>query len=165
VRRVFGTPLRDYLPALVLFVLAALYLVTAYGYTPEARQFPLIVGWAALVLVAFDFVSRTRTPIGEAITRWFNPSTSPGKADAQAAHATGKQVAAILWIAGFVILIVAIGFVLAIPLYVFAAMAIRGRRSLLLCAIVSAAAVLFVYLTFVWLLELELYPGMVFGGF
>ena len=164
-KRFLGTPLIDYLPAIALFAVAVIYLVTGYGYTPQARQFPIIVAWAAIVLVALDFISRTRTPVGEALMRWFNPSASPGKAEARAHYPASKQIAAVLWTAGFVTLIVLIGFLYAVPIYVFASMYVRGRRPLLLCLVVSATATLFIYLIFEQLLELELYPGILFGGF
>ena len=36
-KRVFGTPLIDYLPALGMLAITILYLVTAYGYYVHAR--------------------------------------------------------------------------------------------------------------------------------
>ena len=162
-KRFFGTPIVDYLPAFGLFVLAAIYLVTGYTYPPEARGFPLVVGWAGLLLSALDIAARTQTPVGIAITRKLNPAAAPEKADAHVHYPLAKQIAAVLWAFGFVAAFLLIGVLYAVPAYVFASMRVRGRRPWLLCAIVAAGATLFIYLMFVQLLGIELYPGLLFG--
>ena len=53
--------------------MAAVYLAAAYGYSPEARAAPLLIGWGVVVLSVLDFVSRTQTPPGQTLTRWLNP--------------------------------------------------------------------------------------------
>jgi hypothetical protein len=164
VKRFLGTPVIAYLPAAALLVVAVIYLVTAYSYTAQARAFPMSVAWATIVLVALDFVSRTHTAIGEKLTRWFNPAAAPGQAETRPHQLSGKQIAAVLWMAGFVILIVGIGFLYAVPIYVFASMRFRGGRPLWLCLLVSAAITLFIWLLFTQVLKLELYPGLLFSA-
>lgn len=162
-KRFFGTPAVDYLPALALFIIAVIYLVTAYGYTPQARAFPVSVAWATLVLVALDVVARTHTPVGETLTRWFNPAALPKNEEARPHYPRGKQIAAVLWAVAFVALIVVAGFLAAVPIYVFASMRLRGRRPLWLCLLVSVVATAFIWALFTQLLEIELYPGMLFS--
>jgi hypothetical protein len=164
VKRVFGTPIVDYLPTLGLLVLTVIYLITGYGYAPEARTFPVTVAWVAIALVVLDLLSRTKTPAGKAVTRWLNPSTSAGKLEAQTQYALSKQIAAAAWPLGFVALIVLTGFLVAVPIFVMASMYFRGRRSLLICIPVSAAATLFIWFLFAQVLQLELYPGVLFGN-
>jgi hypothetical protein len=163
--KILGTPLVEYLPALALLVLTAIYLATGYGYTPESRAFPITVGWAALLLGIVDIVSRTQTPIGHAIVRRLNPAAAPEKADAHPHYPVGKQIQAVLWALGFVALIATIGILYAVPAYVFASLLLRGRRSLLTCLVTAAGVTLFVYLLFVQLLMIELYPGMLFADY
>lgn len=164
-KRLFGTPLADYLPALGLFTIAVAYLATAYSYMPQARAFPAAVAWATIVIVVVDFVSRTQTPAGQTLTRLFNPSALPHQADHRQQYPAMKQALAVLSVFGFVLLIVLVGFVYAVPVYVFASMYLRGRRPLLLCFIVSAAVTIFIWALFEQFLKIELYPGMLFQEF
>jgi len=118
----------------------------------------------AIALVALDLLSRTKTPAGEAVTRWLNPSTSAGKLEAQTHYALSKQITAAAWPLGFVALIVLTGFLVAVPTFVMASMYFRGKRSLLISIPVSAAATLFIWFLFAQILQLELYPGVLFGN-
>ena len=63
-KRVFGTPITDYMPALGLLIITAIYLATAYNYSPDARAVPAGVAWVMLALVLLDLISRTQTGIG-----------------------------------------------------------------------------------------------------
>jgi hypothetical protein len=164
VKNLFGTPVSDYLPAAGLLVLTIGYLATAYNYSPDARAVPAGVAWVMLVLVGLDLVSRTRTALGATLMHWLNPA---GDADKMADHKRYpalKQIGAVLWIAGFAAAMLLIGILYAVPLYVFASLFFRGKRSLLLAAGVSATATAMIWLLFVAVLGLELYPGMLFGG-
>jgi hypothetical protein len=163
VKPILGTPAIDYVPAIALFIIAVIYLVTGYGYTPQARAFPVSVAWAAIVLAIMDVISRTHTPLGETLMRWFNPAAA--KAESQQHHPLMKQLSAVLMAAAFVALIVVIGFLYAIPVYVFASLYLRGRRPLLLSVAVSAGITLFIWALFTQLLKIELYPGMLFSEF
>jgi len=55
------------------------------------------------------------------------------------------------------------GFLVAVPIFVMASMYFRGKRSLLTIIPVSAAATLFIWFLFAQVLQLELYPGVLFG--
>lgn len=164
-KRLFGTPLKDYAPALALLVITLVYLVTAYTYQPQARAFPVAVAWVMLVLVALDIASRTKTPVGEKLIRWFNPAAAPDKLEKQPHYPLAKQFAAVAWMGGFVALMVLIGILFAVPVYVFASMYIRGKRPLWLCALVAASVTLVIYGIFNWLLQLQLYPGILFEAY
>jgi hypothetical protein len=161
-KRLFGTALIDYLPALALLAIALAYLATAYSYMPQARAFPVSVALATIVLVVLDLVSRTQTPAGQTLTRLFNPSALPHSADHRQQYPAMKQVFAVLSVFGFVLLIVLAGFIYAVPVYVFAATYLRGRRPLLLCLLVSVAVTIFIWALFEQFLKIELYPGLLF---
>ena len=71
---------------------------------------------------------------------------------------------AIAWIAGFVAAFALIGAMLAIPIYVFAATRWRGGRPFAVCLLSAAVTIASIWFLFGWLLRLELYPGLLFGG-
>jgi len=163
-RPIFGTPLRDYAPPLVLLVITIIYLVTGYEYSAEARAFPITVAWVMLVLLGLDLASRTKTPLGQALIRSLNPAAAPEKVDHMPHYPLLKQLEAIGWVVGFVALMVFIGILFAVPIYVFASMFYRGKRPLWLCGAVAAAATLFIWFLFERVLMLELYRGVLFGA-
>jgi Tripartite tricarboxylate transporter TctB family len=163
--RVFGTELSDYLPATAAAGVAAIYLGAAYQYSPEARATPLLIGWTVMALAGLDIASRTQTPVGRTLAGWLNPvTTRPRHSAAHAEYPIGKQVMAIVWIAGFLAGFALIGATYAIPLYVFAATRWRGGRSYVVCLVSAAATLAGIWFLFGWLLRLELYPGLLFGG-
>ncbi|HXJ03062.1 MAG TPA: tripartite tricarboxylate transporter TctB family protein, partial [Micropepsaceae bacterium] len=164
VKQVFGTPVTDYLPALGLLALTIFYLATAYQYSADARAVPAGVAWVMLILVILDLVSRTRTAVGETLMHWLNPAGDPDKLAERKHYTAMKQIGAVLWIAAFAAAMVLIGILYAVPLYVFASLFFRGKRPLLLAIAVAAGATAMIWLLFVAVLGLELYPGMLFSG-
>ena len=164
-KRVLGTPVSEYLPAFVLLILTAVYLATAYNYSADARAVPAGVAWVMVALLILDLVSRTRTPLGAKLMHWLNPAGDAAKAEAGPRYPALKQFSAVLWIAGFVAAMILIGILYAVPLYVFSSLYLRGRRSLLLALGVSATATAMIWLLFVAVLGLELYPGALFNEF
>ncbi len=163
--RVFGTPAIDYFPPIAAVAVAAVYLAAAYGYSPEARAAPLLIGWTVVALAALDIASRTQTPLGKTLMRWLNPGASRAHGGAApASYPATRQIMAMVWIAGFVAAFALIGALYAIPLYVFAATRWRGKRPIIVCLISAACTLAGIWLLFSRLLRLELYPGLLFGG-
>ncbi len=163
-KRVLGTPVSEYLPAFGLLILTAIYLATAYDYIPDARAVPAGVAWVMIVLLILDLVSRTRTPLGVTLMHWLNPAGDPSKTEGAVRYPALKQIAAVLWIAGFVAAMVLIGILYAVPLYVFLSLTVRGRRALWVAASIAVAAGAMIWVLFDVVLQLELYPGVLFGG-
>ena len=77
--RLFGTDAGDYFPPVAAAAVAAVYLTTAYGYSPEARAAPLLIGWGVVVLSVLDFVSRTQTPPGKSADALAQPRLDPAR--------------------------------------------------------------------------------------
>jgi hypothetical protein len=163
-KRVLGTPIGDYLPALGLWFFTALYLDLAYHYKPVVRAFPAGVAWIMLVLLSLDLVSYTKTRAGGALMRWLNPAATARHAEAEAQQPPPRHVSAVLWLILFATLIVLIGILAAVPIYLFSALRWRGGRSYRACVIGAAGATLFVWLLFSVVLRIVLYPGLLFGG-
>jgi hypothetical protein len=164
-KRVFGAPLVEYLPALGLLAVTVGYLVQAYGYAPESRLVPAGVAWAMIALLALDLAARSRTRLGAAVNRWLNSAAlSRGTPAQDGTRPLGRQVAAVLWIAGFTLALTLIGILASVPLYVFASLRLRGRRPFGLCAAVSAGTALLIWLLFAVVLRIDLYPGLLATG-
>jgi hypothetical protein len=117
-----------------------------------------------IVLLILDLVSRTRTPVGATLMHWLNPAGDPSKTEGAARYPALKQILAVAWIAGFVAAMVLIGILYAVPLYVFLSLTVRGRRTLWVAAMIAVAAGAMIWVLFDVVLQLELYPGVLFGG-
>lgn len=159
----FGTKASEYAPPLVVLAVTLVYLATAYTYSPEARAFPATVAWASLVLACLDIVSRTKTPAGEMLIRWLNPAAA--KDDAKPSYPAIKQLIAIGWVVGFVVLMMLIGILYAVPIFVFASMWVRGKHPLWLCGVISIGMTAAIWFIFEQVLMLELYVGILFGAY
>jgi hypothetical protein len=158
-KTVFGTRLLDYLTALGLLVITILYLVTAYGYDPRAREIPVAIGWVMVGLVLLDLVSRTNTPVGHALLKFLNPAAE----DAPEEHYPAlRQVSALSWVFLYTAMLVFIGVLYATPLYVFGSMRFHGKRSYATSLASALVVTAFTYLLFQVALSVELYPGMLF---
>ncbi len=163
-RRVFGTPLGEYLPALGLLAVTVGYLTIASGYAPLARAFPATVAWIMIVLLGLDLLSRTHTRVGTNLLRWLNPGAlDPPRAAERPGPSSGAELSAALWILGFAATLVLLGILTAVPLYVFLAMRLRARKGFLASAAAAVGVSVFIWLLFAVLLRLNLYPGLLFG--
>jgi hypothetical protein len=162
--RVFGTEAIDYLPAIAAAAAAAVYVATAYGYSPDARAAPLLIGWSVIALAGLDTAGRTQTAAGRALTRWLNPGVSRSHPAAGSVYTTTRQASAVAWIVGFVAAFALFGALVAIPLYVFAAIYWRGGRPIWVGVISAAGTLAGIWVLFARLLHLDLYPGLLFGG-
>ena len=164
-KRVLGTPTLDYLPALGLLVVTVAYVAQAYTYAPESRLVPAGVAWAMIALLALDLAARSRTRLGGAVNRWLNSAAmSRGAPKDGDARPLGRQIAAVLWVAGFTLALALIGILAAVPLYVFASLRLRGGRPFGLCLAVSAGTALLIWLLFAVVLRIDLYPGLLATG-
>jgi hypothetical protein len=159
-RRIFGTPFIEYLPAVAVAIFTAAFLATAYRYASQARALPAGVAWVTMLLIALDVVSRTHTGAGSAVRRRLNP----GARAAEGFHPLGEQVRAMLWLAVFAMVLALIGALYAAPLYVFASLSFRGRRPWFTCLWISALFACGVWLLFAVVLRLDLYPGYLLRG-
>jgi len=144
-----------------LVVLAGVVVMLAWSFTYTGRQaaFPLIVCWLMLGLGIIDVIQHM---LGKGI------EDDTDAAKAMHTHGEGaapivKQVMTIVWLAGFIGLIYLVGFLAAIPLYVFAFMMLAGRMGLMRSALTAVFTTAFVYLMFIQLLALRLDGGLLFG--
>jgi len=161
-KKFFGSPLVEYLPALGFLGFTIIYLGLAYSYEADARAFPSGVAWVMLVLTLLDLVSRSKTSAGALILRLLNPaSLKDAPARGLEIHPK-KQIFAILWIFGFAILLFLVGILYAVPLYAFVSMRFRSKLSYVLSISVAALITLAIWLLFGVALRINFYPGVFF---
>ena len=162
-KRVLGTPIIEYLPALAMVAITIGYLSLAYTYSEQSRLFPVPVGWLMLLLLGFDLVSRTKTPTGEMLTRLLNPAAAQEGEEER--FPILRQLSAMLWVAAFTAALVLIGVMYAVPLYVFGSMRFHGRKPYLTSLITAVCVTAFTWLLFAFALQIELYPGALFSDY
>lgn len=148
--------------ALGLLALTVVFMVLSYDYAPKVRLFPLLVGYASLVLCLLDLIGHTDTALGLAVKTVFSGTTAGEGAPApQGAPAVRRQAAAMAWMAGLTTGIYLVGFLGIVPVYVFLSMYFQGRKSIKACAYGAVATTAFVWLVFELLLRYELYRGVI----
>ena len=137
-----------YLPAAGLALFTAAFLAAAYTYPSQARAFPVAVAWVTLCLAALDiaktYLNRTRLNAGAA-----SVDSLP----------LSSQIGAAIWLAAFSLTLVLIGILYTVPLYVFASLRFRGRRSWFTSLWIAAVVTGAIWLLFAVVLRLDLYPG------
>lgn len=135
----------------VLFVIG--YLITAYvTLDATSRRVPVLAGFVTLILLAFDIMRDvmaadarlTAVAVSEPTTR-------------------GREITAILFVAGGVAGIYLIGFLAAIPLYLIASIAYLGAQPIRVAVTVAIIASLSIYLIFDLALAYQLFPGIFFS--
>jgi hypothetical protein len=127
-----------YVPSVTLAILTTIFLIAAYTYPPQARAFPVAVGWVMLFLIAIDIFSRT-------IAEDHPPAAG--------------QLRAVIWLAAFALALVLIGILYAVPLYIAASLRIRGHRSWIASLLAAAITTSGIWLLFAVVLRLDLYQG------
>jgi hypothetical protein len=131
-----------------LAVVAGYAVYSALRWPPKAALFPLVMGIPLLVLALAQLVVDLRTP-----------GTAP------AGQATGRALAVLAWMAGFILLVLLLGFPSTVPLFVFAYLVIGGREGWLLSVALAAAAWGAFHLLFQRLLHFPFEPGLIGGWF
>jgi Tripartite tricarboxylate transporter TctB family len=128
---------------------AAAYAVfTALRWPPKAALFPLVMGIPLLVLALAQMLIELRAPQP--------PAGPPG---------AGMAALAILaWMAGFIVLVLLLGFPLAVPLLIVAYLRVAGREPWPLSIALAAAAWGIFHLLFQKLLHFPFEAGLLTGG-
>jgi hypothetical protein len=160
-RNLFGRPVSDYLFGSGVAAAASAFLVTAAGYSQEARAFPAPVALLLLALSALDLVGLTDTAAGKIVRRSLNPTIKePGKADP-----VSTPAAAMLWLAALVAALMLLGIEMAVPLYLFVSLRFRARRSWRSSLAIATGVSAPMWLLLVAALRLELYRGYLLTRF
>lgn len=153
-----STGRRKLLPSIVVLVLVIAYLVSGYLTLDETtRLVPLLAAAITLLLLLIDIVQLMfRGSDAE------DPHLAEG-GGVKVPAARGREVVAIVVVAGGVAAVYLLGFLLAIPLYLFVSIAYLGQQSPRVALIVAALASLAIYLVFEVALSYQLFPGVLFS--
>ena len=143
--------------AIGVAVLAAWALIETRGWSIQTALYPRVVATPLLVLALVETLLSLRGegPAEAAQTMDFSLSTSvtPGLAQR-------RTVTAFVWLAGFFVIAVLLGFSRAIPLFVFAYLKGQGKETWTVSIVLAALAWLVFYLLFVSLLHLPFAEGL-----
>jgi hypothetical protein len=157
-------------------VLFAILIVTAIGYNPKARTFPLIVavpvfiGTLANWVVDLRAVQRGEKPKKEKST----PNLPVAVAEATASEPVKKkeklsdaekrkrELFGIAWLIGFVVSIALLGFPIATIGYLVLFIRFYNHESWKLTIVYTVILWAFIWIAFVFFLKSTLYPGLIF---
>ena len=132
----------------VLATAAAYAVLTALRWPAKAALFPLVMGIPLVVLALAQMVIDLRDPQG---------SEGPPKGAAAA-------LAVLAWMVGFILLVLLLGFPLAVPIFIFSYLVVAGREHWLLSLGLAGAAWGAFYLLFQKLLHFPFESGLLIGG-
>ena len=138
--------------AMLLTVLATVVLVIAYSYSRSSGLFPIFVGWIFVALTLLELAVQLKALAGA------------GKRVLQEPFRPLRDFGGLLWLGLLLVVLHAAGFLIAIPVFIFAFMRISADRTALQSASVAIVATALIYAVFVSLLTYRLYPGVLFGG-
>ena len=149
---------KDLLVAIAVFVGFVGMLIWSEHIThPEGREFPVLVSGAAVVLCLLDVIAHTDTALGRSVALVLSGEAARSAGDP--GHGLPAEAIAIAWIAGATALMVLVGFLVAIPVYVFAYMVLYAHRTVRDGAIAAFATTICIWAGFEVLLRYELYRG------
>ncbi len=142
--------------AVVLLLVAIAVLVAAHDFPGGSGVFPRFAGWIFVVLAGVEVVIQLKALMS---------APRAGHTDAPIlSNNTLKEIKGFLWIAFFLVALYLTGFMVGIPLYIFAFLRFSAGHSYKQCSIMAGAATVFVYVLFMELLEYRLYSGVLFGA-
>jgi hypothetical protein len=156
----------------VVGVVVAWMVVTALGYSRTARTMPLVVGVPTLVLIVLQFtrdvvrVARGDTTVGATSDaerdRYLDAATAaaPAATTREREDRSTSLPVAMLWVGCLALLIWLVGMLVAIPAFMAAFMRIFGRERWVTIGAFAVVTTVAVYLFFVVVLEVRLYPGL-----
>lgn len=139
--------------ALMLF-----FIDQTYGYEGRVRNFPLIIGYAGVVLALLDIVSLTTSSLGTGITRFFGSHLDE---EALGGRSVSRELIVFAAMGGCVLGIWLFGFLVFSPIFVLLWM-LAGGKSFRASFYGGIFTLVFIYLMFEIAFQYELYRGAVF---
>ena len=121
---------------------------------PRVIALPIL--FLALIELALSVWSIEREREGHAVDFQLTDTVEP-------ALARKRTIAIIIWMLGFLVLILLVGFPLAVPIFVFVYLRIAGREPWTLTIVLTAISWLFMEGLFNRFLHLPFPEGMIFG--
>ena len=149
---------RSLLPSVATLFFVVAYLVAGYMTLDETTRYvPLMTGAVTFILLVIDII-RVIVRGGAQSGSWVVEGGGVNVPESR-----GREFAAVLLVAAGVGAIYLLGFIVAIPLYLFASIAFLGQQSIRVAAIVALLTSLVIYLVFEVMLDYQLFRGMLFA--
>ena len=150
-------------PAVIVFACSVGFLIWTYSYAGRGHMMPALTGWFLVIMSFLDILAATPTRIGAAIADFFAGKVV-GEPVGHSHGTAGRVLMAAAWPGAFVAGVILFGFFLTIPVYVFLFMLMYGKKTIREALIGAAATTAFTVVVFEWLLNYEVFRGIVFGG-
>ena len=146
--------------SLAVASVAGYALYASWGWPFRTALFPRIIALPIFTLAVIEW----------ALSVWGSEKEHEGHAvdfqlteTVEPALARTRTIAIIIWTLGFMVLILLVGFPLAVPIFVFAYLKIAGREPWTLTIILTAVAWLFMEGLFNRFLHIPFPEGVIFG--
>lgn len=140
--------------------IAGYALYASWGWPFRTALFPRLIAlpilFLALIELALNIWSTESEQEGHAVDFQFTDTTEP-------ALARKRTIAIIIWMLGFLMLILLVGFPLAVPIFVFMYLKVAGGESWTLTVVLTAISWFFMEGFFNRLLHLPFPEGLIFG--
>ena len=145
---------------LIVVVLLSIYVVTAWGYNPQARLLPLVVSIPILILAIGLFItdlraSRQASGVAEGV------KLPTGNVEVPPKGKFKKEVNAFVWAISLFIALYLFGFIITTALYTFLSLKVRSHFSWRSSIGVSVGCLAFLYTVMIYGLRVDLYTGSV----
>lgn len=143
----------------VIFILCFTigYILTGYmALDEDSRHVPVLTGFVTILLLVFESMKRFVFKETEA-------AEDTSSAEVEVNVPLSREVTGILYIAVFAMAIFFLGFYIAIPLYLFVAIAYLGKQQKKSAVTVAVIASVVIYVVFELLLETRLFQGVLFS--
>ena len=165
--------------ALILLTVLLMFVSLAFTYSSEARIVPLIIGALALGLICLQLLveiipelSQKVGILGEEEKEIFGSKqlvkkieAEPGKETVSSSNKSIKigEIQGFLWLLALVCLIFLVGYLIAIPVFLFLFFKLLASRGWTFSIAVAGITWVVVYFSFIMLLNIPLYKGVVFA--
>lgn len=148
--------------AFMVFLLAvtAGLTVLSFGFSTGSRMLPLVSGGFATALLLFLVFLSLRPRLAD----WYAKLEKQALMDMAPLTREEKkrELSVFAWFLGGVLLVYLLGFIVAIPLFLFLFLRFSARESWTICLALPAAVIAVVYMAFVYILMIPLEAGILF---
>ncbi|GAB6153811.1 hypothetical protein JCM17380_25610 [Desulfosporosinus burensis] len=147
-----------------LVLVFAAVIIVSLGYSYRARLTPLVIGIPGLLVTVITLVFELRKSMIK---------QDPSAVDQSAAateksknkEKVRKEIIAFSWLTGLFLLIYVVGFIIAIPIYLFLYLKIKSQEKLVFSGLFSLISWGALYGFFGLILHIPLYPGIIVDKF
>lgn len=147
-----------------LVLVFAAVIIVSLGYSYRARLTPLVIGIPGLLVTVITLFFELKKSIIK-----HDPSDEEQSAAAleksKNKEKVRKEIIALSWLAGLFILIYVVGFIIAIPIYLFLYLKVKSDEKLVFSSLFSLITWGALYVFFVLILHIPLYPGIIIDKF